>query len=283
MCALDVEFPSPVPAAAEDARSLRDAARHALKLLAATHPDLSPLTDAELWIERAVTVLVRNIASGRFASASRYAQDTAPSLCGYAQQVLTQLMAEWDRVEALCAGDSGGWSVALKHLERLAYFWLNPGGREAWAKWEAREAAAITCADLWQWLQRYPFSFDVPFDQWSERALRNRLRGSVRLRRRHARHVVDSLDRPCFEDDLTFGELLPTDDMADWLERESSREALRQGYARLDQREARIVHLWYEEGRSAEEIAAETGLQIGHVYVLRHRAVARLRAYCADD
>ena len=283
MCVLDAEFPLPVPVAAQDASSLRDAAQHALKLLAATRPDLSHAADAELWIERTVTVLARNVASGRFASASRYAQDASPSLLTYAEQVLTQIMAEWDRIEALCAGDSIRWSAALEHTERLAYFWLRPVGRAEWAKWEAREAAARTCADLWQWLQRHQFPFDVPFDLWSGRALRNRLKDSVRCRRTQARHVVDSLDRPCFEDGRTFGELLPTDDMSVWLERESRREVLRQAYARLDQRQARIVHLWYEEGWSAEKIAAETGLQIGHVYVLKHRAVTRLRRYCADD
>jgi DNA-directed RNA polymerase specialized sigma24 family protein len=33
---------------------------------------------------------------------------------------------------------------------------------------------------------------------------------------------------------------------------------------------------------SAEEIAAETRLDVGHVYVLKHRALKKLRAFCAD-
>ena len=131
-------------------------------------------------------------------------------------------------------------------------------------------------------MQRNPFPFDVPFDLWSERALRNRLNESVRDRRRHARYVVVSLDHPSSEDGHTLGDLLPTDDMRVWLEVESNREMLRQGMGRLEQRLARIMNLWYEEGWSAEEIAAETGLQVGHVYVLRHRAIKKLRDYCSD-
>lgn len=164
-------------------------------------------------------------------------------------------------------GHTSGWSA----------------GREDWAKWEAREAAAKTCADLWQWLQGNPFPFDVPFDLWSERALRNRLHESVRNRRIHARYVVVSLDHPSAEDGHTLGDLLPTDDMRIWLELESNREVLRQGMGRLEQRLARIVHLSYVEGWSAEEIAAEVGLQVGHVYVLRHRAIKKLRDFCAGE
>jgi RNA polymerase sigma factor (sigma-70 family) len=201
---------------------------------------------------------------------------------GYVQQVLVELITEWERVEALRAGDSVCWTAVLKRMEKLAYFWLRSAGREAWAAWEAREAAANTCAELWQWLQRNPFPFDVSFDRWSERALRNRLKDAVYSRRRQARHVVDSLDRPCSENGATVGELLPTDDMRVWLDEESRREVLREGWARLEQRQARIMHLWYLEGWSAEEIAAETRLDVGHVYVLKHRALKKLRAFCAD-
>jgi RNA polymerase sigma factor (sigma-70 family) len=282
MCALEAEFPLPVPAVAANVRSLRGAVQRAYRLLAATHADLPRAADAELWIERAVTVLAHNVDSGRFACACRYEQDTSPSLSVYAQQVLIRLMAEWERIEALRAGDSTRWAVALQSMERLAYFWFGPAGREEWALWEAREAAAKTCADLWHWLQRNPFPFDVSFDDWSKRALRNRLNESVRFRRRQARYVVDSLDRPCFEDDRTPGGLLPADDMRVWLELESSREVLRQACARLEQRQAHILHLWYVEGWTAEEIAAETELQVGHVYVLKHRALKKLREYCAD-
>ena len=149
-------------------------------------------------------------------------------------------------------------------------------------KWEAREAAAKTIADLWDWLQHNTFPFDVTFDRWAERALRYRLTTTVRFRRRQDRHVVDSLDRPCFEEGDPFGDLLPTDDMRVWLELESRREVVRQAWTKLDQRQAHIIHRWYVEGWSADEIAAETRLAVNHIYVLKHRGLKKLREYCAE-
>jgi RNA polymerase sigma factor (sigma-70 family) len=283
MCALETELSSPVAVVAVDARALRDAVLDAHRLLMATSPELSRGADAELWIERVVSVLTANIASGRFACACRYEQDSSLSLSRYAQQVLDRLMDEWERVEELRAGDSLRWTVVLRHMERHAYFWLGPAGREEWAKWEAREAAAKTCADLWHWLRRNTFPFDVSFDRWAERALRNRLKDSVRFRRRHARYVVDSLDHPCFEDGHPQARLLPTDDMRVWLDLESKREVVQEAMTRLDQRQAHIIQRWYVEGWSADEIAAETRLEINHIYVLKHRALKKLREYCADE
>ena len=283
MCALEAELSSPAAVASADARSLRDVAHDALQLLMAAHPELACVAEAELWIERAVAVLAANIASGRFASACRHEQDSSLSLSRYAQLVLGRLMAEWERVEELRAGDSLRWTAALRHMERQAYFWLGPTGREEWAKWEAREAAAKTTADLWDWLQHNTFPFDVTFDRWAERALRYRLTTTVRFQRRQARHVVDSLDRPCFEDGDPFGGLLPNDDMRVWLELESRREVVRQAWTKLDQRQAHIIHRWYVEGWSADEIAAETRLEVNHIYVLKHRALKKLREYCADE
>ena len=283
MCALEAELSSPAAVASADARSLRDVAHDALQLLMAAHPESACVAEAELWIERAVAVLAANIASGRFASACRHEQDSSLSLSRYAQLVLGRLMAEWERVEELRAGDSLRWTAALRHMERQAYFWLGPTGREEWAKWEAREAAAKTTADLWDWLQHNTFPFDVTFDRWAERALRYRLTTTVRFQRMQARHVVDSLDRPCFEDGDSFGGLLPNDDMRVWLELESRREVVRQAWTKLDQRQAHIIHRWYVEGWSADEIAAETRLEVNHIYVLKHRGLKKLREYCADE
>ena len=282
MCALEAESLSAADAASADARSLREVVDEALKCLMAAHPEEACAAEAELWLERALAVLTANVASGRFACACRYAQDSSLPLARYAQQVLSRLMAEWERVEGLRAGDSQHWTVVLEHMERRAYFWLGPIGRQEWATWEAREAASNTSADLWDWLQHNPFPFDVPFDRWAERALRYRLTTTVRSQRWHARRVVESLDRPCFEDGATYGERLPADDMNMWLDREAKREALREGTARLDQRQAHILQRWYVEGWSVDEIAAETRLEVNHIYVLKHRALKKLREYCAD-
>jgi RNA polymerase sigma factor (sigma-70 family) len=282
MCALEAELSFPADVASADARSLREVVHEALQLLIAAPPELTGVAEAEIWIERAVAVLAANIASGRFANACRHEQDSSLPLAHYAQQVLSRLLAEWERVEGLRVGDNLGWTTVLKRMERQAYFWLGPTGREEWAKWEACDAAAKTIADLWDWLQHNTFPFDVTFDSWAERALRYRLTTTVRFQRRHARHVVDSLDRPCFgEDGTTYGELLPTDDMREWLELECSREVVRQACTKLDQRQAHIIYRWYVDGWSADEIAAETRLEINHIYVLKHRAIKKLREYCA--
>jgi len=283
MCALEAELSFSADVASADVRSLREVVDDALQPLMAAHPELACVAEAELWIERVAAVLTANIASGRFASACRHEQDSSLPLARYAELVLSRLVAEWERVEGLRAGDDLGWTTVLKRMERQAYFWLGPTGREEWAKWEAREAAARTIADLWDWLQHNTFPFDVTFDRWAERALRYRLTTTVRFQRRHARHVVDSLDRPCFgEDGSTCGELLPTDDMRVWLELESRREVVQQAVTRLDRRQAHIIHRWYVDGWSADEIAAETRLAINHIYVLKHRAIKKLREHCAD-
>lgn len=283
MCAQNDESSMPLTLPTVESSALRDAVQLALKNLMMTDPDLANLTDVETWVERVTAILAQNVSSGRNAWAVRSQQPASPSLVTYAQHVWTLVLAEWERVEALRAGDTARWQLVLQRMERRAYFWLGPSGREEWTRWEAREMAAKTCAGLWQWLQSHPFPFDIAFDCWSECALNHRLHESVRNYSIDARHVVDSLDHPRFEDGVARGELLPTDDMRVWLERESRREMLREAYARLDQRLARIVQLWYVEGWSAQEIATETSLEVGHIYVLKHRAIKKLREYCAAD
>jgi mannose-6-phosphate isomerase class I len=51
---------------------------------------------------------------------------------------------------------------------------------------------------------------------------------------------------------------------------------------RLDQRQAYIIPRWYIEGWSVDEIAAETRLEVNHIYLLKHRGLKKLREYCAD-
>ena len=142
MCALEAELSFSADVASADARSLREVVDDALQPLMAAHPELACVAEAELWIERVAAVLTANIASGRFASACRHEQDSSLPLARYAELVLSRLVAEWERVEGLRAGDNLGWTTVLKRMERQAYFWLGPSGREEWAMWEAREAAA---------------------------------------------------------------------------------------------------------------------------------------------
>ena len=52
---------------------------------------------------------------------------------------------------------------------------------------------------------------------------------------------------------------------------------VRQAWTKLEPRQAHIIHRWYFEGWSAEEIAAETRLEVGHIYVLKHRGLKKLQ------
>lgn len=237
---------------------------------------------AEPWCERAVTVLAANLARGR-CEAVEPSSPGAPTLLAYARQVLAGMRAEWDLVERLRQGEPLDWTAARERLERLAYRWLGPGGRQEWAAWEAREIAAKTCADLWQWLQVHPFPFDVPFDRWATRALINRLQEATRKRIARSQHEVDSLDRPVFDREVTLGETIGEHSMETWLDSAGNRDLLLQALARLDGRAASVLRLWYLEGWAGDEIAAALGLTLNNVYIIRFRAVEKLRALLTQD
>jgi RNA polymerase sigma factor (sigma-70 family) len=229
------------------------------------------------WAERLAETLRHNIESGRYERACRYEDGRPLSLAAYARRVSAELLSEWEQVEALRQGDGPSWAKLLLELERRAYYWLGPADRSGWARTEACEIAAKTCADLWRWLQHNPFPFDVPFERWAKRALHNRVFESVRAQRTYARYVVDSLDRPTFDVRRTRGGTLMKDDLSAWLEREDHREMLEWALARLDPRQAHIIRLWYLDGWSTEEIAEALEIKVNHLYVLKHRALNQLR------
>ncbi len=241
-----------------------------------------PVDASELWLARAVEVLSANIATGRFRLAEPLTPDT-PTLLAYAQQMLTGLLAEWDLIERLRAGDVAAWEAARYRLERLAYNWLGPYGREDWAAWEARESAAKTCSDLWWWLDRHTFPFDVSFECWSAKACINRLQEATRKRKTRGQYEVDSLDRPVFDRDETLGETIPEYDFDEWLEAAGNREVLLQALAQLDEHASAVIRKWYLEGWSGDEIATALGLTLNNVYVHRFRAIEKLRKLLKQD
>jgi len=53
------------------------------------------------------------------------------------------------------------------------------------------------------------------------------------------------------------------------------------GGTKLDQRLAHIIRRWVVDGWSADEIAAETPLETGHICFLKHRGLKKIREYCA--
>lgn len=244
------------------------------------HPQV-PL-DIDLWAPRASRVLSANIASGRLRAAQRFQPAALTGdalLLGYTEQVLVELMAEWDRIDALRRGDTAAWQPVIDRLERLAYHLLGPHQREDWAAWEARELAARTCADLWAWLQAHPYPFDVPFDRWSAAALHNRIRGAARSRSRRERRVALSLDQPLSDGaaSQTHGDTLVDRRLSQWLDRAADREAIMQALERLDRRHALVLRLWYLEQWTAPAIAEALHCRVGNVYLLRFRALRKLK------
>jgi len=242
----------------------------------------------EYWIDRATQVLTTNIESGRFEHAQDYLEvgpDNDATLLAYAVQVLRVLVAEAERVERLTAGQSTAWATVIFRMEQVAYRWLGPVGREDWAAWEARDATARTCADLWAWLQVNPYPFDVPFGRWATRALYNRLREAARKRRTRERYIPESLDRPLYGHAAleTYGDIVADLSFDIWLERSANREALLQALERLDARQAAVIRLWYLEQWPAPEIAAALGIQVNYVYVQRFRAIEKLRQIVLSD
>lgn len=261
------------------------ASRAALAELCARQPDLCPpAAETAAWCARLAQVLAHNIAARRFEQARAYQPAGLAhrlALASYARQVLTELLAEAERLDRLRAGESNAWAAVIDRLERLAYHWYGAAGREAWALWEARDAAAATCADLWQWLQAHPYPFDVPFDRWAACALTHRLHDAARRRQRSEPTPVESLDQSWTRDAgaETWAEHLVDARSAAEFQRAAEREALLQAIARLDARRGLVVRLWYFEQWRADEIAAHLGERVGNIYVLRHRALKELKRH----
>ena len=270
------------PLAVAVAPELRERFLHGIVRAAATQVEGFAEGAAEPWRERAVSVLSANLAAGRCRLLEPEGAG-APTLLAYARQVLAGLLAEWELIERLRAGDSAAWAAARDRLERLAYHWLGPGGRQEWAAWEAREVAAKTSADLWLWLQTHTFPFDVPFDRWAARALTYRLHEATRRRNARSQYESDSLDRPVFDRDVTLGETLAEHSIERWFEAAGNREILLQAIGQLEERSATVLRLWYLEGWAADEIAAALGLTLNNVYVNRFRAIEKLRKLLLQD
>ena len=58
---------------------------------------------------------------------------------------------------------------------------------------------------------------------------------------------------------------------------------LREGLHQLPEREARILNELVIECRNAKELAAEYSLDVSHIYRLKKKALARLRAWFSDE
>ncbi|MDQ1301459.1 MAG: Sigma70 r4 2 protein [Chloroflexota bacterium] len=276
----------PTPDAVPPASFLRGLARVAVGQYARSQPEFHASGDGDIWVQRTADILAANIASGRFQYARTFqpaGSDGEASLLSYAGQILNVVIRETERIEALLRGEGAAWQAVISRLERMAYFWLGPHGREEWASWEARDVAARTCAEIWAWLQERPYPYDVSFDRWSATILNRRLCDLVRRRQREERHYAYSLDAPHNDEpDFALHEhQLADHSLEEWLAQAANRQALIQAIGYLDTRHGLVVRLWYFDQWPADEIAAQLGTSVGNVYLLRHRAIQKLKQIVA--
>jgi RNA polymerase sigma factor (sigma-70 family) len=227
-------------------------------------------------------IVSQNLASGRaqrvMAGQSTGGGDELP-LETYIDRVVNSHLQEHSRVEALAAQDEAAWTELLEQLTGRAYNILLrlqvPPGR---ARGEAADFAQETCEVIFN----HPFPYDVSFDAWATRILKNR----ILWRYTRSQDLIDrkprilSLDRPGSRetgDDFSLYDLLADDSGASAFERLEVREWLMQAIARLRSRAQQqvIIDTFFYE-LSNEEIAKRLGKTRQAVYNLRHRALRGL-------
>jgi RNA polymerase sigma factor (sigma-70 family) len=233
---------------------------------------------------RYVTGIVsRNVASGRArgGTAGQSTEGEEKSLSEtYIDRVVDSYLQEHDRVEALAAQDEAAWTELLEQLTGRAYSILLrlqvPSGR---ARGEAADFAQETCEVIFN----HPFPYDVSFDAWATRILKNRIlwqyTRSQDLIDRESRML--SLDRPGQSetgDDFSLYDLLTDDSGTSAFERLEVREWLIQAVACLRSRgQQQVIFDTFFYELSDEEIAKRLGRTRQAVYNLRHRALQGLK------
>ncbi len=261
----------------------------------------------EALVECVVRIVSRNLASGRVQRVIRLGQqeDTGTGKQGdggdlssapnspdiptqideYADRVIACYLQEHHRVERLAAQHNGEWERLFEQLAIRAYHMLLrmqvPAARAAV---ESADFAQETCETIFG----HPFPYDVSFDAWATRILKNHI-----LRRyTRSRDLIDrepgtmSLDRPGqseMENGFSLYDLLSDESSASAFERVEVREWLIQTIAHLRsqaQQQVIIYTFFYE--LSDEEIAQRLGKTRNAVHILRHRALQRLKQILAQ-
>jgi RNA polymerase sigma factor (sigma-70 family) len=250
---------------------------------AVTEDDLEQHGISREELVRHVTGIVsRNVASGR-ARGGTAGQSTKEEVLlpeTYIDRVVNSYLREHGRVEALAAQDEAAWTELLEQLTGRAYNILLrsqvPPGR---ARGEAADFAQETCEVIFN----HPFPYDVSFDAWATRILKNR----ILWRDTRSQDLIDrkpgilSLDRPGQSetgDDFSLYALLADGSGTAVFERLEVREWLIQAIACLRSRAQQQVIIdgfFYE--LSDEEIAKRLGRTRQAVYNLRHRALQGLK------
>jgi len=251
---------------------------------AVTEDDLEQHGTSRRELVRHITDIVsQNVASGRaqrvMAGPSTAGREELPFET-YVDRVVNSYLQEHGRVEALAAQNKAAWAELFVQLAGRAYNILLrlqvPPGR---ARGEAADFAQATCEVIFS----HPFPYDVSFDAWATRILKNR----ILWRYTRSQDLIDreprmlSLDRPGWSetgDDFSLYDLLSDDSGASAFEGVEVREWLIQAIAGLrSQAQQQVIVDGFFYQLSDEEIAKRLGRTRQAVYNLRHRALQGLR------
>jgi RNA polymerase sigma factor (sigma-70 family) len=198
----------------------------------------------------------------------------------YVDRVIHSYLQEQSRVEALAAQDEAAWAELHEQLTGRAYNILLrlqvPPGQ---AMGEAADFAQAACEIIFS----HPFPYDVSFDAWATRILKNR----ILWRDTRSQDLIDreprtlSLDRPGRSetgDDFSLYDLLTDGAGTSAFERLEVQEWLMQAIAGLRSgAQQRVIIDSFFYGLSDEEIATRLGKTKQAVYNLRHRALRDLK------
>lgn len=233
-------------------------------------------------VRHVADIVSRNVASGRARrvtarESTKGEGELLPET--YIDRVVNAYLREHGRVQALAAQEEVAWTDLRDQLTGRAYNILlrqqSPTGQ---ARGEAADFAQETCEVIFN----HPFPYDVSFDAWATRILKNRIlwkyTRSPDLIDREYRII--SLDRPSRSktgDDFSLYDLLADDSGTSAFERLEVQEWLIQAIARLrSQAQQQVIIDTFFCELSDEEIAKRLGKTKQAVYNLRHRALRGL-------
>ena len=250
--------------------------RRARRWLAADQLTLHGFSYSTL-ARRVSQVVTRNLASGRAGRIMGASVTLTDHLIPYVDRIISIVLTEHQRLDRLVARDSYTWTELFSQLTRRAQVMLAWLGHQTAIATEAADFAQEACEAIFDDV----FPFDVAFDAWATRILKNR----ILQRRTRSRDLLDqdvevmSLDRPHpthGQEDLSLHEVLADSSLAEF-EQAEVQAWLLQAIGRLPSspQQQVIINLYFYD-MSEEETALRLGKSIQAIYNLKHRALRLL-------
>lgn len=199
----------------------------------------------------------------------------------------SQLDALLDRA---AAGDAAArQDLLVRHQERLRQMVAVRMDRRLAARFDASDVVQEVLAEAHEKLAGYLQTRPLPFYPWLRQIAWERL---MKLTQRHLGAQKRSAAReesraPALSDEsvqaLADRLFAAGSSPSEHVLREEARRRVRDGLARLGERDREVLVLRYLEQLSTREIAAVLGISEGAVKVRHLRALERLRAVLGDD